>query len=1229
VARAFVANVACAMQDIWLTAIFPFTGGDYDGGLSQRFGAQIMLDEINAHRRLLPGYELKVVWQDGKCSKAAGTSAFLKNLFHKQYLAWSPFIPEGQLDTNGDGVITTAETDPYNQLWNTTHVSPDPVGLLGSGCAGTAMNIAHVAYLARWPTISHTATRPALSDRSTYPNFWRTILPDTFFNAAWIAMAKMLGQTSVASVIGETENWGSMGVALASAAQEQGVQLMGFDLTSEMNGFVGLQISIDSTTAASDVVGELRRLKPRIVILLMFQVRNRLVLCEAYRQGYVNAIYMPMGWLPNGWWTGTDAGCTAAQITSMATGFISANMMFWRGEMSTRLSCAETMTAEGFRTEWFRRQGKEVGDMSNSADGYFLTAEGAVTADAVCMYAQMLHEMLVVRRRPLVDLAARTSAAYSEIQEVLAATDFQGVQGRLRYGPNEADPKGSIIMQHLQNHNGTGVIVDIGSYTDGVFDFFGTSQLIFQFPGEVFQTGPPGATSISAVVDSFKNCAAEKLLNMSTNTCESPSADRVFIKSTETFVCRPGYYSPTPSSPCALCKAGTFTPQPGMIECRNCSKGAFANNSGAASCTFCPRGRFTGVEGTSLCEECKRGFSTADIAQTDSASCVCKEGQYNDGGVCLDCKTGMVCRIGSDIGNYKYMGSGASIQDHPYPTLQPRRWSSLSEPLSIFDCENEDKCPGGDPGQCASELVGQACVLCKEGWRWNGESCEECGSAGVTRLVFPVIPCVLLFVGICVLYRFTGDPVERWGSWQNGCMSIIFVCLVHYQIVNLVGRANLVPPTEINTASTLWKFSNDVLSLFSMDCAGFASFHSAFVCKVVGPIFMVVCFVVVWLVSRVASAIGAGRYSLQLNPLRLFNVYMSMIFTFFSAISSLSLSLFKCVDNPNGKMTLAADRSIVCWSSDDWLSMLAFGIFAVLVYVLGCGCVYAYVIIVAPTKFKGESYRVAWKFLFLKYRCECWWWSAVFLAKMFLVNMAFVIFSPAVAQLYWIMAANVAYQCAVCFVMPYRHFLVNILEVIVSVSITFSASVLTWFADHDDGKHARALSITSMLISFIPLLLGAVFIACLLEGSELCCQGIMTGESPEERVQRIIKNIRRLAQLSIDDFRQFLSGIGEMDRRMLVTLTNIISVETEGIGGWRMLRITDRSLSKLFEGIEPKAQAWSEDEKPKADTFTDDDWETPEGVTPKIFTNHGVVGYRLSPRGMSSPAVVAPRFNDL
>ena len=85
----FVAE-AERQQTIWLVAIQPFTGGDWDAGVSMRAGAEIMLEQVNQMPDLLPGYQLKVVWQDGLCSAVRGANIFLDNILLNKYHAFAP-----------------------------------------------------------------------------------------------------------------------------------------------------------------------------------------------------------------------------------------------------------------------------------------------------------------------------------------------------------------------------------------------------------------------------------------------------------------------------------------------------------------------------------------------------------------------------------------------------------------------------------------------------------------------------------------------------------------------------------------------------------------------------------------------------------------------------------------------------------------------------------------------------------------------------------------------------------------------------------------------------------------------------------------------------------------------------------------------------------------------------------------------------------------------------------
>ena len=57
-----------------------------------------------------------------------------------------------------------------------------------------------------------------------------------------------------------------------------------------------------------------------------------------------------------------------------------------------------------------------------------------------CMFAMMIHELLVVKRIRLDTLAARTRSAYDAAQEALVATNFEGIQDSLPHGMGKPLP---------------------------------------------------------------------------------------------------------------------------------------------------------------------------------------------------------------------------------------------------------------------------------------------------------------------------------------------------------------------------------------------------------------------------------------------------------------------------------------------------------------------------------------------------------------------------------------------------------------------------------------------------------------------------------------------------------------------------------------------------------------------------------------------------------------------
>merc|ERR1712190_475025 len=108
-----------------------------------------------------------------------------------------------------------------------------------------------------------------------------------------------------------------------------------------------------------------------------------------------------------------------------------------------------------------------------------------------------------------------------------------------------------------------------------------------------------------------------------------------------------------------------------------------------------------------------------------------------------------------------------------------------------------------------------------------------------------------------------------------------------------------------------------------------------------------------------------------------------LMFTFFSAISALSLLMFKCFPSPNSTSSLAQDYSVVCWTSSEWQSLIGVAAACVLLYCIGPGVLFVTVIMQAPRaqRFAHTSFQTRWQFLFIKFRPTIYWWAMAFLLK--------------------------------------------------------------------------------------------------------------------------------------------------------------------------------------------------------------------------------------------------------
>jgi hypothetical protein len=101
------------------------------------------------------------------------------------------------------------------------------------------------------------------------------------------------------------------------------------------------------------------------------------------------------------------------------------------------------------------------------------------------------------------------------------------------------------------------------------------------------------------------------------------------------------------------------------------------------------------------------------------------------------------------------------------------------------------------------------------------------------------------------MYFLFCDPVEKWGSWRNGCVSVAFVLLNHYQVLALVASANISLPDSMKGWLGAWLWTSDPMTLLAVECTGFADMEQKMYWKVSGPLYVGLVAAILYCISHV------------------------------------------------------------------------------------------------------------------------------------------------------------------------------------------------------------------------------------------------------------------------------------------------------------------------------------------------------------------------------------------
>mmetsp|Transcript_63773 Transcript_63773/g.137212 ORF Transcript_63773/g.137212 Transcript_63773/m.137212 type:complete len:1495 (+) Transcript_63773:66-4550(+) len=1070
--------VTWAKEIINIVHFAAITGG-WPGGSAMNEGARLLALKINANPAILPNYDLMLKPVDTMCSKIAE---------QKMYT----LLFEG-----------VADVYTYDSVHNFTIASEhlgivgatDYVGIIGTSCAGGTMTITKLAATARKPMVSPGARNPALSDRAAHPYFWRTTNSMATEVGRYASVAKLLGLSKVGVFMDSVaEGYATM---IIDTLISNDVEMVGPTLVSQptsaswgvaqansgtAKGFVMNGDSmIQANSFAQIFLGE-----PARMVFMRFTAERpiRMTLCALYNAGLrgfipiVSGSYQKYHHMSDNTLATEGTDCIATDFVEMAQGslFVGSYQVRTDRGVAPALAPCYSMDPLSFWDEFLAAVTDADG---NLAKGYVY---GSPTADALCMWALALHEMIEIRGVPLSAMQNMNTSVFQDTQSLFGQTSFEGLTGKLQF-VNQGDVTGlpgpdSFGIQYLKQLRSVSyslgqfaseylVVAVIKSVNNQVvFYFEPDATLTFAWDSKVLNTS--GTDLVSSLSD-YPTCQSGTMYNYTNKicvgcvlgtsfdsvvgTCRSCASGFYGLSDTTGMpvckACAPGTYQDSQGrTVCMECVVGTSAAESQMTHCIECQSGKYADVKGLAQCEYCQQGRYTQFAGNSTCTPCPGGLTNLVKGSTSAEDCACSEGSYLPvgGSSCTPCPEGMSCAFGSDANNFLTGMFNASTTQLAVPMVNKGYFTKSTEPLSVYKCFSSKgcACPGSLPQTCEGTREGLLCSKCPAGEQPNDCACEECGSGAA---VLPILLCVLLILGCLIGGYIIMDKEERMKQNSSTLLAgmVGSQSVAALQSINVLGNIATSWPEPFKSLLSFLSIFNFNLTILNLNCLGQVSATSRYAIRVLAIFAMLAMLCPIHVVRVFVS--HEGHFS-QHWP-TLISVAGVVFMVFYLSIANAVFTPFRCYSHPNGQSTLRDFQTVLCWDSTDGdhTSMVVIACFGSLIPVsFICGCAFVVWRFPMQMRLKNVRFLYMFRFLFFRYIPSAYWYSIVLLIRNFLMAVATIIpnVTGQIVMIYFIMMPSLV---VVLLKLPWNNKLANAMETACIVAITTILLFSIFFVD--------------------------------------------------------------------------------------------------------------------------------------------------------------------------------------
>eukprot|EP00930_Biecheleria_cincta_P033856 TRINITY_DN23437_c0_g2_i1.p1 TRINITY_DN23437_c0_g2~~TRINITY_DN23437_c0_g2_i1.p1 ORF type:complete len:808 (+),score=96.70 TRINITY_DN23437_c0_g2_i1:78-2426(+) len=442
--------------------------------------------------------------------------------------------------------------------------------------------------------------------------------------------------------------------------------------------------------------------------------------------------------------------------------------------------------------------------------------------------------------------------------------------------------------------------------------------------------------------------------------------------------------------------------------------------------------------------------------------------------------------------------------------------------LEIYSCETKSACSGtrkvfdamgnfrGDD-LCTNGFLGRGCTTCADGMHRKLHEgsfvCEKCEGLSSTQFTAFLVAFVLgSLLAAYTYYKSQFPPAPLWIS--------LGIVLGFLQAILVFSEFAVDMPDNVMavvSATRIFEFDLDVLD-YPVDCISGPSSFQRYLLKIGFPVFLFMCFSVVYALGKLPYAAARRRHGAVDSPLDLLvqGSFLQKVSRYldkalgarvplrtqigwfwptkgsglkltclkgfsglYIAVTKLSFVPFVVYQHPSGQYTLRNYYSMVKGSDEYW-PVLIVGICAVTLYSIGFFVFVVYLVIIAPRRVCCDAaFHNSYRGLWAKFNPSTWWFCLILMAYGLAANLIGVVISHGRVQVMVGAILNMFYVLIVTYISPWR-FLNNLfVDVIVKLGLTMYL-LLMLNLEFPAQNLTEAWAIMMIMIFIAPLCVGAL-----------------------------------------------------------------------------------------------------------------------------------------------------------